>query len=101
MRKGQQATTDRIAQLQLIQQQKSYDLFVQQSLWYQMQMQMQTATPHVAYHTTTAQVLYTGPSTLYRVFENLSMSHRTDFVLCICSVHARLFLPLTLIALSL
>ena len=58
MRKGQQATTDRIAQLQLIQQQNSYDLFVQQSLWYQMQMQMQTATPHVAYHTTTAQVLY-------------------------------------------
>ena len=85
----------------LIQQQESYNLFVQQSLWYQMQMQMQTATPHVAYHTTTAQVLhilYPRPS---RVFENSSMSHRTDFVLCICSVHARLFLPLTLIALSL
>jgi len=44
----------------LIQQQESYNLFVQQNLqqnlWYQMQMQMQTATPH---HTTTAQVLYT------------------------------------------
>jgi hypothetical protein len=49
----------------LTQQQESYNLFVkqnlQQNLWYKMQMQMQTATPH---HTTTAQVLCTVPSTL-------------------------------------
>ena len=65
------------------QQQESYNLIVQQSqqsLWYQMQMQMQIQIQmqmQMQMLTTTAanaQALYTLPSTLYRVFENSSMS---------------------------
>ena len=63
------------------QQQESYNLIVQQSqqsLWYQMQMQMQIQIQMQMQMLTTtaanAQVLYTLPSTLYRVFENSSMS---------------------------
>jgi hypothetical protein len=78
---------------------------VQQSLWCQMQMQMQMQiATHVAYHTTTAQVLYTVPSTLYPLGCLRTTRCRigqTLFCVFALYMHARLFLPLTLIAISL